>query len=214
MRLIASTLLVLLISSYAYAQSSPYPPGMRLIVGGSGALARNTPSLNGTCGMPAHECTAADSVAPGVYGVVQNDPPVFDPGGFWWVNTSFETGVVGWVSGVPPYLNQLTPVQMAQGFSFKVVGDYLGPNLTAAKCINDGIQSDAILNLQAQQGGTGQTGTLACIWNTPSVGNHIAVITAVNTVGSAPSTEFQFSVTAQVVPQVPSAPTNLRIAPK
>lgn len=214
-----SALALLFISLFAITASAqttnypPFPPGMRLIVGGSGALARNAPSFSGTCGADNHQCTAADAAVPGVYGVVQNDPPVFDPGGWWWIFVRYETGLVGWTSGYPPYLNALVPPQMAQGFSFKVIGDYAGPNLTSARCISDGVPSDATLSLQAQTGGTGQIGTLSCLWTTPTIGNHIAVITAINEAGSAPSTEFQFSVTAIVTPQAPTAPSNLRISP-
>lgn len=212
-----SALVILFVSlpalCYSQTQYPPFPAGMRLVVGGSGALPRNTPNLNGMCGTPAHECTAADAIPPGVHGVVQNDPPVFEPAGWWWVNVTYENGITGWTSGYPPYLNALTPPQMAQGFSFRVVGDYNGPNLTSGRCINDGVQSDAVLNLQAITGGLGQTGTLSCLWTTPANGNHIAVIQAINNVATTPSTEFQFSVTAQVVPQAPNAPSNLRIGP-
>jgi hypothetical protein len=215
-RVISFTSLTLALGLIASAQTQypPFPAGMRLVVGGSGALPRNTPSISGTCGKDNHACTAADAIVPGVYGVVQNDPPVFEPAGWWWVNVTYENGITGWTSGYPPYLNALTPPQMAQGFNFRVVGDYNGPNLTSARCINDGVQSDATMNLQAITGGLGQTGTLSCLWNAPANGNHIAVIQAINNVATVPSTEFQFSVTAQVVPQAPNAPSNLRIGPQ
>jgi len=186
---------------------------MRLQVG-SPVLVRNTPSLNGTCGSDNHVCTAADAIPSGQYGVVQIDPPVFESAGWWCSRIAYETGVTGWSSAYPPYLNQLTPPQMAQGFNFRVVGDYAGPGLTQGICINDGVQSAAVLNLQPQSGGTGVTGTMSCAWTMPPIGNHITVIQGVNTVGPGPlSAEFQFSVTAKVVPQPPGTPQNLRIAP-
>src|SRR5262245_13009596 len=186
---------------------------MRLLVGSSGVVARNQPSLSATCGPDNHVCGAADVIPSGLYGVVQLDPPVMEPAGWWWVRVAYENGLTGWSSGYPPYLNSLSPVQMAQGFNFRVIADYTGPTLTQATCISDGVNSAAILNLQPIPSGTGQQGTLLCTWTMPAVGNHIAVVRAVNNVGSAPSTEFQFQVTAQVVAPPPNAPTNLRIAP-
>lgn len=194
-------------------QWPPYPAGMRLVVGSQGALVRNTPSLTGTCGSPAHTCTAADGVLAGVFGVVQINPPVHDTNGFWWVYMVFDTGVKGWVTGYPPYLNMLNPIQMSTGFSFRVVGDYNGPTITSALCLNDGVQSNATMALQAIPGATGQQGTLSCSWGMPGVGNHKAVIRAINGAGTASSEEFQFVVNTQVVQQVPNAPGNLRIGP-
>lgn len=191
----------------------PFPAGMRIIVGSQGVLVRNAPHY-GMCGepLPGHECTAADAVLAGIYGVIQTDPPVFETS-WWWSNVLFDNGIRGWVSAVPPFINQLTPPQMALGFPFRVVGDYNGPNLTNAICINDGINSAAVMNLQAIPGGNGSQGTLSCDWGKPSTGNHIAVIRAVNPAGTAQSTEFQFAVSTIVVQQVPTTPGNLRIAP-
>jgi hypothetical protein len=222
MSLRKSVLVLFLISliclaNQARAQTSQYPPypaGMRLVVGGSGVYARSIPSLTGNCGTgEGHPCAAADVIPPGVYGIVQNDPPVFEAAGWWWVRVVYDNKITGWSTGYPPYLNQLVPPQMALGFSFRVAGDYTGPTLTEGRCISDGVQSAASLNLQPQSGGTGQTGTMSCLWTTPPVGNHIAVIQAINAVGTSNSTEFQFAVTMQAVPQPPNAPVNLRIAP-
>lgn len=211
---LAILLISLAVTSNAQApttQYPPFPPGMRLISGAQGVLLRNDPSLSSLCGMPPHECLIGDATLPGVYGIVQSNPPVFDASGWWWVYMIMEDKKQGWASGYPPYLNPLTPPQMAQGFSFRVVGDYNGPTLTGSRCISDGVQSDAVMSLQAS--GTGQMGTLSCLWTTPAVGNHIAVINATNANGTTPSTEFQFAVTAQAIPQIPSSPQNLRIGP-
>jgi hypothetical protein len=182
---------------------------MRLIVGAQGVLARNTPSGTGTCGADNHVCTQADAILPNTYGVVQSDVPVLDPAGWYWVRVTYESGQTGWSSGYPPFLNSLSPPQMVQGSSFRIVADYNGPALTSARCVSDGVQSDAVMQLQATTGG--QMGTLQCTWKAPTVGNHIQVITAVNANGSAPSTEFQFSVTTAPVPPIPASPMNLRI---
>lgn len=208
-----ATTVVLVLMQLPFATYPILPPGMRVLVGGSGVYARNTPDANGTCGTPAHACTAADLVAPGMYGVVQADAPVIDPAGWSWLRVQYETGVTGWSPGYPPSLNMLNPPQMVQGSSFRVVGDYSGPSLTGATCINDGVNSAAVLSLTPIPGGTGQQGTLQCDWKAPPVGNHKAVITATNAIGSAPSTEFQFAVTTQAQPTPPAAPTSLRIGP-
>lgn len=194
-------------------QYPPFPAGMRLLVGSTGVLARNTPSLSGTCGKDNHACTVADAIPPGQYGVVQNDAPVFESSGWWWVKVNYENGVSGWSSGYPPYLNQLNPPQMAQGFSFRTIADYAGPSITQGICIKDGTESAATLSLQPIPNSVGQQGTISCPWTTPAIGNHIVVIRAVNNAGVANSSEFQFAVTAQVVPQPPNTPSNLRIAP-
>jgi hypothetical protein len=206
--------ILLLLAGIANAQTTQYPPypaGMRLQVGSGGVLPRNTPSLTGTCGKDNHVCTPSDAIPPGIFGVVQSNPPVFEAAGWWWIMVNYENGINGWSSGYPPYLNMTSPPQMAQGFSFRVAGDYSGPTLTSGRCYNDGVVSNATLNLQAQ--GTGQTGTMSCLWTTPPNGNHIAVIEAINNAGTMKSSDFQFSVTAQAVPQPPVAPSNLRIAP-
>lgn len=203
----------LLLANSVYSQTTQYPAypaGMRLQVG-QAVLVRNTPSLSGTCGKDNHVCTTADAVPPGQYGVVQSDPPVFESAGWWWSRIAFENGITGWASAYPPYLQQLSPPEMAQGFSFRVVGDYSGPTLTQAVCISDGVNSAATMNLQFS--GTGQMGTLSCLWTNPPIGNHIQVIRADNGAGQAPSTEFQFKVTAKATQPPPVPPANLRIGP-
>jgi hypothetical protein len=195
-------------------QYPPFPNGMRIVVGGQGVLVRNMPSLTALCGpLPGHDCTAADAVLAGNYGVIQSDPPVFDQNGWWWSNVLFDNAIRGWVSGLPPYINQLQPPQMAVGFPFRVVGDYNGPEITSGVCINDGVNVAGVLNLQAIPGGTGQQGTISCDWGKPAAGNHKAVIQAINNAGVGTSLEFQFAVSTQVVQQVPNTPGNLRIGP-
>jgi hypothetical protein len=218
-----SALALLFISSFVVvsAQNPPSPPvqypsfpaGMRIVVGAQGVLVRNAPSLTAQCGMPPHDCTGADAVLAGVNGVIQADAPVYDQNGWWWSNVLFDTGIRGWVSAFPPYINSLQPPQMATGFPFSVVGDYNGPTLDSAICINDGVNVAGVLNLQAIPGGTGQQGTITCSWGKPAPGNHKAVIQAVNTAGVGTSQEFQFAVSTQVVQQVPTTPGNLRIGP-
>lgn len=189
-----------------------YPPGMRVIVGSGGALARNQPSFTGTCGPDNHACTAADAVAPNTYGVVQSNPPVLDSGGWYWHRVLFETAVEGWVTVTgPERLSALSPPQMIQGSSFQIVGDYLGPILTGARCILDGVNSDAVRSLAPDA--AGQKGTLHCPWPKADLGNHIAVIQAINNAGTMNSSEFQFAVTAAPVAPIPAVPSNLRIAP-
>jgi hypothetical protein len=195
----------------AQTQYPPFPNGMRVQAGGSGVLPRNTPSANGTCGTDNHTCTAADAIVPGTYGVIQPDPPVLDPGGWYWSKVVYDNGVTGWSSAYPPYLNMLSPPQMISGVDFNIVGDYAGPALVQGVCINDGVSSAAQLQLQVSA--SGQSGTLICPLKAPGIGNHIAVIRAVNNAGTTPSTEFQFSVTAAAIPQPPAAPQGLRIAP-
>lgn len=203
-------------TSYSNAQTPPpsyplYPPGMRVFAGSGSALVRNTPSLTSQCGTPPHECTAADSAPPNTNGVVQSDPAVLDPAGWWWIRVQFENGMAGWVSGYPPFVMSFTPPQLVQGTSFRIVGDYNGPVLTGARCISDGLQSDAIMQLQPNS--AGQQGILICGWTTPGLGNHTQVISAVNANGTTPSTEFQFSITTAPLPPIPTAPMNLRINP-
>ena len=198
-------------------QYSPFPNGMRVISGGTGVLLRNTPSLSGTCGTPAHTCTAADSIPPNTYGVIQPDPPVLDAGGWYWHRITFQYagGVTGWVSAYPPYINMLSPPQMIEGVTMSVVADYIGPALTQAICINDGVNSAATLSLQPQSGGTTGSvqGTLLCAWGMPGIGNHKAVVKAVNNAGTMDSTEFQFAVNTAPTQVAPAAPSNLRITP-
>jgi hypothetical protein len=218
-----SALVILFISVVVSAQTNPpnppvqypsYPAGMRIQVGAQGVLVRNAPSLTALCGpLPGHECTGADAVLAGNYGVVQIDAPVYDQNGWWWSNVLFDNAIRGWVSAFPPYINSLQPPQMAQGFPFRVIGDYNGPELTSGICINDGVNVTATLNLQAIPGGTGQQGTISCAWGMPAPGNHKAVIQAINNAGVGTSLEFQFAVSTQVVQQVPTTPGNLRIGP-
>lgn len=214
MRILLSCLCLLLVAPLQ-AQTTQYPPipvGMRVQVGSGGVLPRNTPSLSGTCGTPPHACTQADAVPPNTYGVIQSDPFVSDPGGWYWERVVFDNGQSGWTTAYPPYLNQLSPPQMVQGVSVTVVGDYNGPVLTSATCINDGLPSGAQLFLQPTTGG--QMGTIQCAWGMPAVGGHKGVIRAINSAGQADSSEFQFAVTAAPIPQPPAAPQNLRIAPQ
>ncbi len=189
----------------------PLPPGMRVIVGAQGVMVRNTPSLTGQCGTPPHDCTQADVMPANTYGVVQSDPAVLDPAGWSWQVVTFDNGVSGWVSAYPPYINQLTPTQMVSGVPFQIVGDYSGPALTRAVCINDGANSEATMQLQPVT--TGVTGVLLCPWKDAGVGNHKVVIIAVNSTATMNSAEFQFSVTAAPVPSPPGTPQNLRIGP-
>lgn len=198
--------------------TGPYPNGMRVVVGGSGALLRNSPNVY-SCGNPPHpapnECTQADVMPPGVYGVVQPDPPVLDVGGAWyWVRITFDAKTqagdnTGWASAFPPYVNMLSPPQMISGINMTLVSDYLGPALVSAVCIFDGVNRAA--TMQLQNAAVGHQGTLSCAVPAPGVGNHKAVIQAVNGSGTAASPEFQFAVTQTALQQPPSAPTNLRI---
>jgi hypothetical protein len=194
-------------------QAVNYPPftaGMRIQVG-QAVLPRNTPSLNGTCGSDNHPCSTGDAVPPSTFGVVQPDAPVLDPAGWYWSKIAFDNGINGWVSAYPPYINPLTPPQMIAGSSFSVVGDYNGPALTQGVCINDGLASAATLQLQVNA--TGQQGTMICPQKAPGTGNHKIVVQAVNSAGTAASTEFQYSVTSAPIPVPPTAPSSLRIAP-
>jgi hypothetical protein len=186
-----------------------YPPGMRVVTGAQGAMPRLQPSINAMCGEPAHTCTQADVVLPNTYGVIGTQAPVRDTAGWYWNYIVFASGREGWTTAYPPYINALSPPQMVVGSSFQVVGDYLGPVLTAARCISDGVTSDGVLNLQPDA--AGQRGTLHCPWTKPPLGNHIAVLQAVNTQGTSLSTELQFSITNAPAPPIPQAPTNLRI---
>lgn len=215
MRKMLCLLALVLIPVLADAQTQQYPPlpnGMRIQVG-QAVLARNTPSLSGTCGTPAHACTTADAIPSGTYGVIQPDAPVLDASGWYWQKITYQYagGVTGWSSSYPPYIQQLSPPQMVQGIAVSVVGDYSGPALTSAICINDGVNSAAQMSLQPN--GTIVSGTLLCGWGMPGVGNHKAVIKAVNNAGTADSTEFQFAVTTAPIQTPPNAPSNLRIAP-
>jgi hypothetical protein len=204
-----------LIAQTSYPQ--PYPAGMRVQVTGQGALARNTPSLSGLCGADSHPCGATDVVLPGVFGVVQNDPPVLDTAGFWWLRVTFDTQVTGWVTAYPPFLITLNPPQMVAGASFRIGADYSGPPLTEARCLYDGLQVTGSLALQPS--GATVSGTIQCaLWDKPPVGNHIAVVQAVNlgetgATQTTPSAEFQVIVTDSPKPTPPTAPANLRIMP-
>lgn len=211
--ILLSLLSSVLVGSLAEGQTNypPLPPGMRVITGSQGAIPRNTPSLNGTCGTNNHACTSADAVAPNTYGVVQSDTAVADPAGWYWVRVQFSTAAIGWVTGYPPYINQLSPPQMIVGSSFRVVGDYTGPVLTSARCINDGVNSNATMALQP--GPSGQQGTIQCPWTNVPIGNHISAMILTNDAGSSPSVELQFSVTSAPTPPVPVSPSGLRITP-
>lgn len=189
----------------------PLPPGMRVIVGTPGVMVRNTPSLTSQCGTPPHDCTTADLAPANTYGVIQSDPAVLDTAGWSWQVVTFDNGMTGWVSVLPPYINQLNPPQMVSGVPFQVVGDYMGPALTRGVCINDGANSEATMQLQATTGGV--VGTLLCPWKDAGIGNHKVVIIAVNSTATVNSAEFQFNVTAAPVPSPPSQPQNLRIGP-
>lgn len=220
-----SALALLFLSVTAYAQQQPLPPepgttstmypplptGMRVFVGSSGTYARNTPSHTGQCGTPAHECAAADVVAPNTYGVVQNDPPVLDAGGWSWQRVQFDNAITGWVMSYPPNINTLSPPQMISGVPFQVIADYTGPVLTQAVCINDGANSPATVQLSPFNGAV--QGTLLCPWPTAGIGNHKVVIHAVNGSGTMASPEFQFAVTTAPVVASPAQPQNLRIGP-
>lgn len=219
MRRVAALMVLLLVAVDAVAQTSypaPYPAGMRVQVA-QAALARNTPSLTGTCGADNHPCTAVDAILPGVFGVVLTDAPVLDAAGFWWLRVTFDTQVTGWVSAYPPFLITLTPPEMIAGSSFRIAADYTGPPLTAGRCLYDGLQVTATLALQPS--GTSVSGTIQCaVWDKPPVGNHIAVVQAINlgkdgATQTTPSTEFQFIVTDSPKPLPPTAPSNLRIGP-
>jgi hypothetical protein len=198
----------------------PLPIGMRVQVGGTGALLRASP-LTYTCDTPPVECTTQDVIAANVYGVVQSDPPVLDPAGWYWSRVVFDAKTpngedTGWVSAIPPYINVLTPPQMISGVAFSIAGSYgPGPILTNAVCINDGLASAATMQLQnvtcCSDNGPGQQGTLICPWPKAGVGNHKVVIQAVNTKGTAQSDEFQFIINAAPVGVNPTQPNNLRI---
>lgn len=202
---------IMLVSVPAFAQTTPYGPfpnGMRVVVGAQGILVRNTPNY-GLCGNPPHECLAGDALPSGTYGVIQPDLPVLDASNLWyWTRVTFGS-VTGWVSAVPPYLNPLTPPQMNTGINFTLVADYNGPALTGSVCLIDGLQVTATRQLVASS--AGQQGTIICPVNMPGIGNHKAVIQAINSVGTAGSTEFQFIVGTSPISQPPSAPMSLRI---
>lgn len=198
----------------------PLPTGMRIVVGSTGALLRAVP-LTYTCDEPPVECSNADVIAPNVYGVVQSDAPILDPAGWYWARVVFEASTqngqnTGWVSGLSPYVNILAPPQMVAGANFAIGASYgPGPILTQAVCILDGASSPATMQLQnvtcCSDNGPGHAGTLVCPWPNAGTGNHIAVIKAVNSKGTADSEEFQFAVTAAPVSQPPTQPGNMRI---
>jgi hypothetical protein len=202
---------------------APYPIGMRIIVGAGGSVPRNAPSIpNGGCGADNHNpCLATDSLPEGTYAVVNNNPPVLDVGGaFYWINVTYNPGaanqIAGWSRSIPPFLNMLTPPQMASGVAFSIVANYgPAPVLTNAVCINDGVNSAATMQLQSttccSDNGPGHVGTLLCPWPTAGVGNHKVVIQAVNKQGTAASNEFQFAVTTAPVIGPPTAPSTIRI---
>lgn len=193
-------------------QYPPLPTGMRVFVGTAGTYARNTPSHTGQCGTPPHECAAGDVLAPNTYGVVQNDPPVLDAGGWSWQNVLFDNAIKGWVMAYPPNINTLSPPQMISGVPFQIIADYTGSVLTQAVCINDGANSPATVQLSPFSGG-GVQGTLLCPWPMAGIGNHKVVIHAVNGSGTMASPEFQFAVTSAPVVSSPAQPQNLRIGP-
>lgn len=209
--------LVLISVSVVNAQTTPpppYPNGMRLIVAPGGSIPRNAPW--GTCGTDNHTCTGADSQVANTYAYVLPDAPILDTGGlFFWIKVQYDTGPMGWSRSDPTFLLTLTPNQIIAGVSFNIAGNYNGPVLTQAICINDGLNSPANMQLQPitlSDGITpGQTGMLVCPWPKAGIGNHIVVIKAVNDKGTADSAEFQFAVTSVPVPQPPTAPTNVRI---
>ena len=181
------------------------------MAGMSGALARNTPSLTGTCGSDNHQCTDADVIPANTQGTVQKDPPVAEPAGWSWVKVIFDSGVNGWVSGYPPYVVQLTPPTMVSGSVFKVVGDYNGATVTTGNCIQDGVNSNATLSLQPSGTNT-FTGTVQCPMPPQGLGNHIVVLRVNNANGSASSNEFQYAMVSEANPNSPpTKPTNLRI---
>jgi hypothetical protein len=150
-------------------------------------------------------------VLPATFGVIQSDPPVLDPAGWYWSKINFDNGISGWVSAYPPYINSLQPPQMIADVAFTIVADYNGPAITQGVCLNDGLSSAATLQLQV--GATGQTGSMICPQNKPGIGNHKVVVQAVNPAGTAASSEFQYSVTTAVTPMPPAPPANLRIGP-
>lgn len=200
----------------------PFPRGMRVIVGSDGSLPRLGPW--GMCGTPAHACGTADTQPPGAYGVVEADAPILDTGGaFYWQRVTYEapttSGItVGWSRAIAPYLLMLTPPQMISGIPFYVMASYgPGPILTDARCINDGVNNPAAMQLQATtccaDNGPGQVGSLVCSWPSAGVGNHKVVIQAINSKGTAQSDEFQFAVTTVPQAQPPTKPTNMRIVP-
>lgn len=209
--------LIMLSSSSVLAQTAPYLPyanGMRVVVGGQGALLRAAP-LTYTCSQPPVECTQRDVIAPNTYGVVQSDAPVLDAGNNWyWLRVIFDASTAngqntGWVSAIPPYVNSLNPPQMVPNVSFQLVANYDGPALTGAVCLIDGQSFPATRQLVASV--LGQQGTLLCPASMPGVGGHKAVIQAINSVGTAGSTEFQYEVTTSPTTQPPTMPMNLRI---
>jgi hypothetical protein len=209
------------LSTLVQSQTPPYGPfqnGMRVVIGGTGALVRLTPNY-GPCGPVPHECLTTDALPPSTYGVVQPDTPVLDAGGTWyWSRVTFDQGTTGWVSALPPYLNPLVPPQLIVGIPFNIVASYgPGPILTSAVCINDGLTSAATMQLQSvtccSDNGPGQQGTLTCPWPKAGVGNHKVVIQAINSKGTADSEEFQFAITTAPVGQAPTTPNNIRITP-
>jgi hypothetical protein len=194
----------------------PLPTGMRVVVGGSGVLVRNAPNY-GTCGSPPHECLATDALPPNTFGVVLADAPVLETGGKWyWSRVQFDQGALGWVSAISPYINMLTPPQMVSGAIFSIGASYgPGPILTQAVCILDGVNSPATMQLQnvtcCSDNGPGHAGTLLCPWPKAGLGNHKAVVQAVNSKGTAASEEFQFSVTSAPLSLPPTQPGNMRL---
>lgn len=204
---------IVLMPSVAFAQTTPYGPfpnGMRVVVGSNGILVRDTPNYGLCIGTPPHACIAGDALPSGTYGVIQSDLPVLDAGNAWyWSRVTFDGNRTGWVSAVPPFLNPLNPIQMNAGVSFQLVADYNGPALTNAMCLIDGLSVTATRQLVASS--AGQQGTLLCPASAPGIGNHKVVIQAVNSVGTAASTEFQYVVGTAPISPPPSAPMSLRI---
>jgi hypothetical protein len=202
----------------AQTLARPYPTGMRVVVGPDGSVPRNAPW--GTCGTDNHQCIAGDSVAPGVYAVVQADAPILDSGGmFYWIRVIYAqpspSGLTqGWSRAIPPFLAMLTPPQMTEGVAFTIMADYLGPTLTQGVCINDGAGVAATLALKATtlaDGSPGQIGSMSCPWPKAGLGNHKVVVQALNTYGTTAAPEFQFIVSTSPILQPPVAPTNVRI---
>ncbi len=225
MRAVVLIVAVLGLAAMVAAQTvppAPLPSGMRVVVGSPGALLRNSPTVY-SCGTPAHECTQADVLPPATYGVIQPDAPVLDIGGkFYWARVVFDAATpagdtTGWASTVSPYVNELVPPQMVSGSNFSIGASYgPGPILTQAICILDGVNSPATMQLQnvtcCSDNGPGHAGTLLCPWPNAGIGNHKAVVKAVNSKGTADSEEFQFSVTSAPLSQVPAQPSGLRLA--
>lgn len=217
MRLAVYVSAMLLLALSVFAQTvAPLPTGMRVVIGGTGALVRNAPNY-GTCGNPPHECLATDALPANTYGVVQSDAPVLDASGMWyWSRVLFDQGTVGWVSAVSPYINMLTPPQMVSGANITIGASYgPAPILTQAVCILDGVSSPATMQLQnvtcCSDNGPGHAGMLLCPWPKAGIGNHKAVVKAINSKGTADSDEFQFAVTTVPIGVVPTQPSNVRI---